>query len=491
MVGGLTPIYAPPEVFDGRPSLHSDQYSLAVMYQELLTGTRPFGGRTIAQLATQHVHSAPNLEPLPPSDRPVVAKALEKNPERRFPNCKDFVDALRVPRGKGTTVTSFGDDFVSEDTKPVINGMGTAAAVDDLPQLNEQTQNVTGAHAVAGRTQASRKHHAIVVALGGTGADCLREIRRRAADIHSPVPLELHSVLIDTDMETIHSMRVAEASDRVAKCELIHTPLRTAHEYRQDGTERLKTISRRWIYNVPRSRSTEGMRTLGRLALVDHGTVVTKRLKSTIDALASEAAGITPSVYVVGSLTGGTSSGMYIDVVHVLRHLLDQAGLEEVQILSMLTTSAFESDPAHPLALHDSQAALVEMRYFLQAGNGYPGDNGAGWPSVPAARTPLRDVYLVAGSARGSTAPTPVETITDYIWSDATGAGDLLATARKLAIKREQFDHSRITSLSRRRSARRHPDCSAKVTRPDRGPRTTHAVARSPLTSSPNRRSTG
>ncbi len=31
LMGGLTPLYAPPESFDGRPSLHSDQYSLAVV----------------------------------------------------------------------------------------------------------------------------------------------------------------------------------------------------------------------------------------------------------------------------------------------------------------------------------------------------------------------------------------------------------------------------------------------------------------------------
>lgn len=48
IVGGLTPVYAPPELFDGRPGLHSDQYSLAVMYQEMLTGIRPFSGRSIA-----------------------------------------------------------------------------------------------------------------------------------------------------------------------------------------------------------------------------------------------------------------------------------------------------------------------------------------------------------------------------------------------------------------------------------------------------------
>src|SRR6056297_405050 len=100
VVGGLTPIYAPPEVFDGRPSMNSDQYSLAVMYQELLTGTRPFSGRTIAQLATQHVHSAPNLEPLPPSDRPIVARALEKDPQRRHESCKALIEALRNPHAR-------------------------------------------------------------------------------------------------------------------------------------------------------------------------------------------------------------------------------------------------------------------------------------------------------------------------------------------------------------------------------------------------------
>ena len=56
LMGGLTPIYAVPEVFDGHPSLHSDQYSLAIVYQEMLTGALPFPGRTPA--ATGHAASS-------------------------------------------------------------------------------------------------------------------------------------------------------------------------------------------------------------------------------------------------------------------------------------------------------------------------------------------------------------------------------------------------------------------------------------------------
>ncbi len=37
MLTGLTPVYAAPEMFDGRPCRSSDQYALAIVYQEMLT----------------------------------------------------------------------------------------------------------------------------------------------------------------------------------------------------------------------------------------------------------------------------------------------------------------------------------------------------------------------------------------------------------------------------------------------------------------------
>ena len=353
VVGGLTPIYAPPELFDGRPSMFSDQYSLAVMYQEMLTGTRPFAGRTIAQLATQHIHSTPNLEPLPPRDRSVIAKALEKDPDRRFESCLELIDALRSSRRISTTGIS------SDDPKKLPQA---TADVHDLPQIDD------------GKTDSLRiaTGRALVVGIGGTGADCLSELRRKAASLHVACPLEMTSVLIDTDATTIHGVRVSEVSDRVPKCRAIHTPLRTANEYRQLGTERLRTISRRWIYNVPRSQVTEGLRPVGRLALVDHGKEVVTGLRDAIEELKSRPAE-EMHVYVVGSISGGTGSGMYIDVVHQLRHLLDEAHLHDVEIISLLSSVPMRSDGGSVLPMHNSHAAMIEMRHFLKAGNGYPG----------------------------------------------------------------------------------------------------------------------
>ncbi|MEM9827219.1 MAG: tubulin-like doman-containing protein [Planctomycetota bacterium] len=410
VVGGLTPIYAPPELFDGRPSPHSDQYSLAVMYQELLTGTRPFAGRTIAQLATQHVHSTPNLEPLPPRDRPVIARALEKNPERRFESCCELVEALRS-RDKKT--------FAVAEPKPVEK---PAVEVADLPQLGDSVA-----------AEARKKNPTIlVVALGGTGFECLSDLRRRVASPHNWRDVQLHGILVDTDMETVHAVRVGELSDRVPNCQAIHTPLKSASDYRRQNPERFATISRRWLYNVPRSRMTEGVRPIGRLAMVDHGKKIADAIDQSVRSLGDPEQIEDLHVFMVGSLAGGTGGGMYLDLVHLLRQSLDESGFQSSEILSLMAIASPRGNSDEALGCHNSHAALLEIGHFLSAGNGYIGDPGAGFPSVPAARTPLRRLYLIAGQRASKHLPCPSSTIANYLWAETIGGGEMLAKARKL-----------------------------------------------------------
>jgi serine/threonine protein kinase len=95
LTSGLTPVYASPETFEGTVSRFSDQYSLAIVYQELLTGKRPIAGNNGRQLAMAHVMGQPDLSPLPPEDREIVGRALAKKPNDRFPSCGEFVIALR------------------------------------------------------------------------------------------------------------------------------------------------------------------------------------------------------------------------------------------------------------------------------------------------------------------------------------------------------------------------------------------------------------
>src|SRR5437870_4677985 len=99
-LGGVTPLYAPPETITGKVSDRSDQYSLAIVYQELLTGQRPFNGKNPRQLIQQHLQEEPELRALPEVERPVVARALAKDPAKRFPNCLAFVRALYTVQGQ-------------------------------------------------------------------------------------------------------------------------------------------------------------------------------------------------------------------------------------------------------------------------------------------------------------------------------------------------------------------------------------------------------
>src|SRR5262249_3981868 len=93
-LGGLTPLYCAPETLAGRVSGRSDQYSLAVVYQELLTGRPPFAGRNARELMLRRATAEPDLAPLPPEERPVVTRALARDPEERYPTCTEFVRAL-------------------------------------------------------------------------------------------------------------------------------------------------------------------------------------------------------------------------------------------------------------------------------------------------------------------------------------------------------------------------------------------------------------
>jgi serine/threonine-protein kinase len=91
---GLTPAYAAPEIFEGELSARADQYSFAVTYCQLRGGRLPFTGNRW-ELILKHCLDEPDLTMLLERERPLVARALAKTPETRWPNCRAFVNALR------------------------------------------------------------------------------------------------------------------------------------------------------------------------------------------------------------------------------------------------------------------------------------------------------------------------------------------------------------------------------------------------------------
>jgi len=103
---GGTPRYVAPELISRTevpPEKRHlcDVYSLGVSAFEMLTGEGPFGGDTIQDVLKGHLRQAPprvtDLRPdLPPAIDAVIARALAKDPARRYAGCTEL--AVEVDR---------------------------------------------------------------------------------------------------------------------------------------------------------------------------------------------------------------------------------------------------------------------------------------------------------------------------------------------------------------------------------------------------------
>lgn len=95
-----TPVYMSPEHFTGQGlDGRSDQYSLAIVIYEALTGELPFNGASIHQLIYQHLEGKPRdphqVNPnLPPNLSPVLFRAMDKHTDGRFQTTGAFIQAL-------------------------------------------------------------------------------------------------------------------------------------------------------------------------------------------------------------------------------------------------------------------------------------------------------------------------------------------------------------------------------------------------------------
>ncbi|HKA05882.1 MAG TPA: protein kinase, partial [Gemmataceae bacterium] len=227
LTGGITPVYAPPETFEGWVSRQSDQYSLAIVYQELLTGKRPFNGTNTRQLIMQHMSAVPDVSALPPADRTVVFRALSKAPADRFATCADFVAALKaeaLPSGPSVAPAPSvdgGSRFGTTGDTPGYSSFATERAVRSrpagLPALT--TRSSKGGHTgplsphrrpvtEPGAARPAQRERvgegvlfpALIVGVGGTGWGILRALRRLIQDqFDRPTLPHLRWLYVDTD----------------------------------------------------------------------------------------------------------------------------------------------------------------------------------------------------------------------------------------------------------------------------------------------------
>ena len=420
LIGGMTPLYSAPEVFDDAPSPRSDQYSLAIVYQQMLTGQLPFPGRTPAQLAKQHTQAEPILQALSKHDREVVAKALAKRPEDRFDSCIDFVTALTKT---STTVVSrpvavapaSGD--VTEEASEETTSSGSLAtestpvAVDQPIEMEvEQEQEeqdelflkpADTEFVEVGLPEINVEHSTalptLVIGVGGLGVAMLSSTRSVVAGANAGESdaFPVNYLAIDTDRESLKTAASDTVDGPCLGTEYLHIPLRLPKEYGDRSNELLGWVSRRWLYNIPRSLETRGYRPLGRIAAVDHAGKILECIYSKLYELlqvAKEARKL--RVVVLAGSGGGTGSGIAIDIAQAARSMSGDLGVA-IEVDGMIGLPERAAGNAESLPTVNSYALLTEVMHAQQFGN--VGDSPARGPTsrYEAASAPFDALYWI------------------------------------------------------------------------------------------------
>ena len=104
---GTPSFMSPEQVLGKRVAGASDQFSLGLIAYRLLTGQRAFDGESMSSI----MYQISEIEPPKPSElnpmlsaelSDVVMRSLAKNPQDRFPNCRDFARALKTVVTEGS-----------------------------------------------------------------------------------------------------------------------------------------------------------------------------------------------------------------------------------------------------------------------------------------------------------------------------------------------------------------------------------------------------
>ncbi|MFI7400536.1 serine/threonine-protein kinase [Streptomyces sp. NPDC049541] len=102
-----TPTYMAPEQWTGGAAgPATDVYAATATFFECLTGMKPYPGRTLAELAVQHIEAPIPAELAPEPVRPLIRRGLAKTPEERPESAAAFVEELEA-----VAVGAYGEEW--------------------------------------------------------------------------------------------------------------------------------------------------------------------------------------------------------------------------------------------------------------------------------------------------------------------------------------------------------------------------------------------
>ena len=147
-----TPTYMAPEQWDGHPVPATDQYALAVMIYELLTGYPPFIANNNHQMWHLHYHVSPQppsaINPTIPQELDaVLLRALSKNSDERYRSVAAFARAFQqaMPNSDRPLANNSIEGAASPVTRPkVAPTIPVRNANDDAIPFSQRRRGLVG-----------------------------------------------------------------------------------------------------------------------------------------------------------------------------------------------------------------------------------------------------------------------------------------------------------------------------------------------------------
>jgi serine/threonine protein kinase len=119
--------YMAPEQISGKPARpETDQYALACVAFNLLSGAQPFARDESMAVLWAHMYDAPpslvaQVPDQPPAVDAVFARAMAKAPEDRYRTCAEMIGALRAAYGNGSSPSDEPRTSIVPSSRPSVS----------------------------------------------------------------------------------------------------------------------------------------------------------------------------------------------------------------------------------------------------------------------------------------------------------------------------------------------------------------------------------
>lgn len=263
-------------------------------------------------------------------------------------------------------------------------------------------------------------HKTMIVGIGGTGCDAIRELRKKVVEVYGSLDAEeikdlLGFLYIDTDSKEIqtsidtrlsardqtqeqeqqerrwevlgHSIRLNPDEYVIIKASEIDQILSNIESYPQFKewfpTDQLKAINKS-------SKDTAGarqIRPLGRFAFTWKINEIRDAFIRKLNSLKTPPGGGDTYIYIVCSVSGGTGAGMFLDFTNAIEEWSPGNSFVKTAFLVMPGMSTLRGDRY----LVNAYAALLELNYFNISEHQFLLPQG----SEPIKRAPFDLCYLI------------------------------------------------------------------------------------------------